>query len=222
LSVIKGVIEMEILEKKLAERREATKERVATETLTKMLKATQNLKNEDVEKRAFNVGDKIENSKLLNSLSEEVELIEILDNKPSIISFYRGTWCPYCNLELAAYNKILQNKKEVNMIAISPEKPDSSVDTANLNFKVFSDINNELAKKLNLAFDITETIEEVYKGFGIDLEESQGNKDRILPIPATYIVNSSREIVYAYIDADYTKRAEPKEVIEKYLEIFNL
>ncbi|MGL4357838.1 peroxiredoxin-like family protein [Cetobacterium sp.] len=213
---------MEILEKKLAERREATKERVAPETLTKMLKATQNLKNEDVEKRAFNVGDKIENSKLLNSLSEEVELIEILDNKPSIISFYRGTWCPYCNLELAAYNKILQNKKEVNMIAISPEKPDSSVDTANLNFKVFSDINNELAKKLNLAFDITETIEEVYKGFGIDLEESQGNKDRILPIPATYIVNSSREIVYAYIDADYTKRAEPKEVIEKYLEIFNL
>ncbi|MGL5231335.1 MAG: peroxiredoxin-like family protein [Cetobacterium sp.] len=213
---------MEILEKKLAERREATKERVAPETLTKMLKATQNLKNEDVEKRAFNVGDKIENSKLLNSLSEEVELIEILDNKPSIISFYRGIWCPYCNLELAAYNKILQNKKEVNMIAISPEKPDSSVDTANLNFKVFSDINNELAKKLNLAFDITETIEEVYKGFGIDLEESQGNKDRILPIPATYIVNSSREIVYAYIDADYTKRAEPKEVIEKYLEIFNL
>ncbi|MGL5188123.1 MAG: peroxiredoxin-like family protein [Cetobacterium sp.] len=213
---------MEILEKKLAERREATKERVAPETLTKMLKATQNLKNEDVEKRAFNVGDKIENSKLLNSLSEEVELVKILDNKPSIISFYRGTWCPYCNLELAAYNKILQNKKEVNMIAISPEKPDSSVDTANLNFKVFSDINNELAKKLNLAFDITETIEEVYKGFGIDLEESQGNKDRILPIPATYIVNSSREIVYAYIDADYTKRAEPKEVIEKYLEIFNL
>ena len=213
---------MEILEKKLAERREATKERVAPETLTKMLKATQNLKNEDVEKRAFNVGDKIENSKLLNSLSEEVELIEILDNKPSIISFYRGIWCPYCNLELAAYNKILQNKKEVNMIAISPEKPDSSVDTANLNFKVFSDINNELAKKLNLAFDITETIEEVYKGFGIDLEESQGNKDRILPIPATYIVNSSREIVYAYIDADYTKRAEPKEVIEKYLENFNL
>ncbi len=108
------------------------------------------------------------------------------------------------------------------MIAISPEKPDSSVDTANLNFKVFSDINNELAKKLDLAFDITETIEEVYKGFGIDLEESQGNKDRVLPIPATYIVDSSRKIVYAYIDADYTKRAEPKEVIEKYLENFNL
>ncbi|MGL4653832.1 peroxiredoxin-like family protein [Cetobacterium sp.] len=213
---------MEILEKKLAKRRESTKERVAAETLTKMLKATQNLKNEDVEKRAFNVGDKIENSKLLNSLSEEVELVKILDNKPSIISFYRGTWCPYCNLELAAYNKILQNKKGVNMIAISPEKPDSSVDTANLNFKVFSDINNELAKKLDLAFDITETIEEVYKGFGIDLEESQGNKDRVLPIPATYIVDSSRKIVYAYIDADYTKRAEPKEVIEKYLENFNL
>lgn len=107
------------------------------------------------------------------------------------------------------------------MIAISPEKPDSSIDTKNLNFKVFSDINNNLAKKLNLSFDITETIESIYEGFGIDLEKSQGNRNRILPIPATYILDSSRTVDYAYIDADYTKRAEPQEVINKYLELFN-
>lgn len=72
-----------------------------------------------------------------------------------------------------------------------------------------------------LSFDITGTIESIYEGFGIDLEKSQGNRNRILPIPATYILDSSRTIIYAYINADYTKRAEPQEVIDKYLELFN-
>lgn len=213
---------MHTLEGELAERRESTKLRVAPEILSKMLTATKNLKNSDIEEKAFNVGDKFEDSILLNNLGEEIRLFEVLDNKPAIISFYRGTWCPYCNLELLAYNDLLKERKGINMIAISPEKPDSSIDTKNLNFKVLSDKDNELAKKLNLAFDITETIEDVYKGFGIDLEKSQGNRKRILPIPATYIIDSSGTIIYSYIDADYTKRAEPKKVIEKYLELIGV
>ena len=213
---------MHTLESELAERRESTKLRVAPEILSKMLTATKNLKNSDIEEKAFNVGDKFEDSILLNNLGEEIRLFEVLDNKPAIISFYRGTWCPYRNLELLAYNDLLKERKGINMIAISPEKPDSSIDTKNLNFKVLSDKDNELAKKLNLAFDITETIEDVYKGFGIDLEKSQGNRKRILPIPATYIIDSSGTIIYSYIDADYTKRAEPKKVIEKYLELIEV
>ncbi|MGL5210488.1 peroxiredoxin-like family protein [Cetobacterium sp.] len=208
-----------VLEKKLSERRESAKNRISSEILSKMLEATQSLKNSELEKEAFNIGDKIEDMILLNNLGDKVSIMEVLGKQPAIISFYRGTWCPYCNLELSTYNKLLKDKNKIKMIAISPERPESSINVENLNFEVLSDIDNKFAKKLNLTFDITETIESIYDGFGINLEKSQGKKSRILPIPATYIVDSSGVIVYAYIDADYTKRAEPKEVIDKYLEL---
>ena len=208
-----------VLEKKLSERRESAKNRISSEILSKMLQATQSLKNSELEKEAFNIGDKIEDMILLNNLGDKVSIMEVLGKQPAIISFYRGTWCPYCNLELSTYNKLLKDKNKIKMIAISPERPESSINVENLNFEVLSDIDNKFAKKLNLTFDITETIESIYDGFGINLEKSQGKKSRILPIPATYIVDSSGVIVYAYVDADYTKRAEPKEVIDKYLEL---
>lgn len=208
-----------ILEKKLSERRESAKNRISPEILSKMLEATQSLKNSELEKEAFNIGDKIEDTILLNNLGDEVSIMDILGKQPAIISFYRGTWCPYCNLELSTYNELLKDKNKIKMVAISPERPESSINVENLNFEVLSDIDNKFAKKLNLTFDITETIENIYDGFGINLEKSQGKKSRILPIPATYIVDSSGIIVYAYIDADYTKRAEPKDVIDKYLEL---
>ena len=208
-----------ILEKKLSERRESAKNRISPEILSKMLEATQSLKNSELEKEAFNIGDKIEDTILLNNLGDEVSIMDILGKQPAIISFYRGTWCPYCNLELSTYNELLKDKNKIKMVAISPERPESSINVENLNFEVLSDIDNKFAKKLNLTFDITETIENIYDGFRINLEKSQGKKSRILPIPATYIVDSSGVIVYAYIDADYTKRAEPKEVIDKYLEL---
>ncbi|MEG0235802.1 MAG: peroxiredoxin-like family protein [Cetobacterium sp.] len=208
-----------VLEKKLSERRESAKNRISPEILSKMLEATQSLKNSELEKEAFNIGDKIEDMILLNNLGDKVSIMEVLGKQPAIISFYRGTWCPYCNLELSTYNKLLKDKNKIKMIAISPERPESSINVENLNFEVLSDIDNKFAKKLNLTFDITETIESIYDGFGINLEKSQGKKSRILPIPATYIVDSSGVIVYAYIDADYTKRAEPKDVIDKYLEL---
>lgn len=210
---------MNILEKKLSERRESAKNRISPEILSKMLEATQSLKNSELEKEAFNIGDKIEDTILLNNLGDEVSIMDILGKQPAIISFYRGTWCPYCNLELSTYNELLKDKNKIKMVAISPERPESSINVENLNFEVLSDIDNKFAKKLNLTFDITETIENIYDGFGINLEKSQGKKSRILPIPATYIVDSSGIIVYAYIDADYTKRAEPKDVIDKYLEL---
>lgn len=208
-----------ILEKKLSERRESAKNRISPEILSKMLEATQSLKNSELEKEAFNIGDKIEETILLNNLGDKVSIMDVLGKQPAIISFYRGTWCPYCNLELSTYNELLKDKNKIKMIAISPERPESSINVENLNFEVLSDIDNKFAKKLNLTFDITETIENIYDGFGINLEKSQGKKSRILPIPATYIVDSSGIIVYAYIDADYTKRAEPKDVIDKYLEL---
>ena len=91
---------MNRLEDKLKERRDSSKARVTPEILSKMLSATKDLKESKIEEKAFNIGDKFEDSILLNNLGEEIQLLEALDNKPTIISFYRGAWCPYCNLEL--------------------------------------------------------------------------------------------------------------------------
>ncbi|MGL5278281.1 MAG: redoxin domain-containing protein [Cetobacterium sp.] len=121
-----------VLEKKLSERRESAKNRISPEILSKMLEATQSLKNSKLEKEAFNIGDKIEDMILLNNLGDKVSIMEVLGKQPAIISFYRGTWCPYCNLELSTYNELLKDKNKIKMIAISPERPESSINVENL------------------------------------------------------------------------------------------
>ncbi len=208
------------LEEKLAARREGAKERLEPKVLSQMLEGTKNLKDSGLEEKVFNVGDKIGNSVLLNNLGKEVEIVDLLGEKPAIITFYRGTWCPYCNLELAAYNEILKEDDYINLFAISPELPESATNIDELNFTVLSDVDNKFAKSLNLTFELEENIGEIYKGFGIDLEKSQGNDKRILPVPVTYILDGAGVIIYAFIDTDYTRRAEPQEVIDKYKELF--
>ena len=213
---------MNILEQQLSQTREASKNRIKPEALVQMREATTNLKNTDIERVAFNVGANIGDAILLDHWKNDISLKEYLNNRPCIISFYRGTWCPYCNLELKVYNELLSKEPKVTMVAISPEMPKSGLDIEHLNFAVFSDIDNTFAKKLNLTFKLSETLEAVYKGIGIDLEKSQGNQESLLPLPATYIVDASGMIVYAYLEADYTKRAEPQEVIKLYKKLFKL
>ncbi len=96
-------------------------------------------------------------STLLNHRNEDVALESIVKGKKTIISFYRGSWCPYCNLEINYYNRLLSlpENSDVNMVAISPEKPDvtmESKDIETLHFPVLSDSNNTLARSLNLVF----------------------------------------------------------------------
>ena len=185
---------------------------------TQMSKATLNLKKTGIEDNAKSSGDIFDNAVLLDLESKEVDLYKLLGKKPAIISFYRGSWCPYCNLELRAYEALLSKKenKDVVMIAISPKKPDiTSVeqDVSKLNFTVLSDVDNKLAIKLKIMYHLPKTLQLFY---GKSVKKSTGVNDYNLPIPATYVIDGNHKIIKAWINADYTKRAEPSEVLVSY------
>ncbi len=207
-----------MLAKKLEERKIASEAKRDDRVNGIMYDSTQSLKNLKLAENAANIGDKLPDANLINHLGDTVKLYDYLKGRPTIISFYRGTWCPYCNMEIAEYNELLQGE-DVNMLAISPEKPDAvnvQMDMAALPFTVLSDVDNGLANELKLVFTLSDDLLGVYQTFNIDLEKSQGNSKNSLPIPATYIVDANGVIVKAWIDADYTVRAEPSEVISAY------
>lgn len=211
---------MSLSEKLLAKRQQNNK-RIPFYITNYMDSLSMKLKQSGAEKRALKKGDPFPNGVLMNHLGNEVILSDYLGHNRAIISFYRGAWCPYCNLELRAYNALLEDdeNKDVNMIAISPEKPDQAIDTIDidtLNLTVLSDVNNEFAKKIGLVFKTTALLRLLYRFDGINLNKSQGNQFGELPIPATYVIDSDGTITYAFIDADYTRRAEPTEVIAAY------
>ncbi|MEK6266287.1 MAG: AhpC/TSA family protein [Clostridium sp.] len=177
------------------------------------------LAHKEIEKTALKLGDKLPDFELENSIGEKINSYDLLSNGPLVISFYRGKWCPYCNLEMQAYQEALPEIKGLGaqLVGISPELPDNSmslVEKYSLKFEILSDIDNKLANKFGLTYYVEKELQEAYKNLGIDLVSSQGNSNYELPVPATYVVNSNGTIVLAFINTDYTKRLEPCEVIE--------
>ncbi|WP_299251968.1 peroxiredoxin-like family protein [uncultured Aquimarina sp.] len=176
-----------------------------------------NLKDTQITSRTLKTGDKIPEIILPNATGTNISIQELLSNKKVVLSFYRGGWCPYCNLELKALQQY-QDKFEglgATLVAISPETPDNSLNTSeknNLHFEVLSDIDNKIAEEFNLAFTLPKDLIEVYKGFGIDLIKSNGNQDHQLPISATYVIDQDGTIIYDFIKEDYKERADPKEI----------
>jgi len=178
----------------------------------------ESVKMSGILEKALNVGDIAPNFKLNNALGEPVELYQYLKKGKVILTWYRGGWCPYCNLTLHE----LQNKlpefeaNGANLIALTPELPDKSLSTSEkhaLKFEVLSDIGNKIGKEYGIVFKLTSDVANSYnKAFG--LNEHNGDKSNELPLPATYIINEDGKIVYAFLDADYRNRAEPGELIE--------
>lgn len=178
----------------------------------------ESVKNSGVLEKALNVGDIAPNFKLNNALGEPVELYQYLKKGKVILTWYRGGWCPYCNLTLHE----LQNKlpefeaNGANLIALTPELPDKSLSTSEkhaLKFQVLSDIGNKIGKEYGIVFKLTSDVANSYnKAF--DLNEHNGDKSNELPLPATYIINEDGKIVYAFLDADYRNRSEPEELVK--------
>ena len=171
-----------------------------------------------LEKGALKAGQEMPVFQLNNHLNRPVPSYELLGKGPLIISFYRGSWCPYCNVELNALQKYQERFTSLGaqLIAITPELPDgtlSSIKKHKITFEVLSDVDNEVAKKFGLVFTLPEKLKDVYKSFGFDLEKSNGNDKWELPMPATYIVNPDGIIEYAFVNADYTKRLEPEIIL---------
>ena len=195
-------------------------ERHPGEAQVLMKNAIDELKQTTIIERAYKTGDSIPQIELPNAMGTFVNVQDILARKKKVvIAFYRGGWCPYCNLELRALQQFLPKIKELGaeLIAISPETPDNSLSTIEkneLSFQVLSDENNRVAKSLNLVYQIPEYLNELYKTFGIDLASNQENNDRELPTAATYVVDTNGKITYHFLEEDYKLRADPADVLK--------
>ncbi len=199
---------------------EAFKEKVPQDIQQVMLDATEDLKRLSLSKNALKISDKAIDFELPNAVNKPVSLKEALENNDFVvINFYRGIWCPYCNLELQALQSINSELEKLNakLIAISPQTPDSSLTTKEKNeleFEVLSDKDNKVAKEYGLVFSLAEELRPIYKSFGIDIVAANEENSFELPMPATYIVNKNQEIIYSFIDEDYTKRSEPQTILD--------
>ncbi|MBB1384875.1 AhpC/TSA family protein [Pseudoalteromonas sp. SG45-5] len=192
--------------------------KLPADVLALMNTTNEELIAQHIKDNALQTGQKVENFSLENHKGENVKLADLLQKGPVIISFYRGGWCPYCNLELKALNDYLPQFKtqSAQLVAISPQLPDETLSTAqknNLEFDVLSDVCNKVAEQFGLLFTLDERIQKLYTEFGIDFEHYYGDKSFKLPLPATYVINQEGIITYAFLNEDYTLRAEPIDVM---------
>lgn len=169
--------------------------------------------------QALTKGDAAPSFTLPDHQGNTVNLADLLANGPVLINFYRGEWCPYCNLELRAYQSQLDRiqKATASLIAISPMLPDNSLDIAQKNqlaFPVLSDVGNKVAAEFGLVFTVDTRIQAMYlERLGNDLPTLNGDDSFTLPLPATYLIGQDGTIIYAYVNADYRLRADPEDVL---------
>ncbi|QXP62269.1 AhpC/TSA family protein [Polaribacter sp. R2A056_3_33] len=173
--------------------------------------------NSGILEKALNVGDKAPDFNLKNALNESVSLYDELKNGPVVLTWYRGGWCPYCNITLHYLQEKLPEFQQAGatLIALTPELPDNSLSTSeknNLEFNVLSDVGNTVGKEYGVVFKLTDEVAEIYEaGFG--LSDFNGDKNNELPLAATYVIDTNGVIQYAFLDADYRERAESSDIL---------
>ncbi|HAI74886.1 MAG TPA: alkyl hydroperoxide reductase [Microscillaceae bacterium] len=177
------------------------------------------LKEAEVKDHCLKVGDKIPFFRLHNHQNQLLFSDELLDKRWLVLVFYRGAWCPFCNLYLNYLQKSLTQIENVpaHLVAISPQTPDNSAKIKkdnNLTFDVLSDLGSEVAKQFRLVFTVPEYLNDVYMRNGVDIQYFNGQGKLELPMPATYIIDKQGIICYAYVEYDYTRRMDPKEIIQ--------
>lgn len=163
-------------------------------------------------------GEQAPNFTLKNHLGEKVELYSFLQEGPVVLTFYRGAWCPYCNLQLKAYQNILPEIEALGakLIAVNPQRSDDSLsilEKQQLTFPVLSDLELSVATKYNIVYELPIYLQDAYKSLGLDLEKLNGDCSWRLPLTATFIIDQHGLICYSFINADYKERMEPIDII---------
>jgi peroxiredoxin len=208
------------LKEQLAEYRAGWYKRVPAERQAIMQRHIDQLRSGTIARTMLKVGDRAPAIVLENAKGATVDVATLLKDGPVIVNFYRGGWCPYCNFELKAYQEILPEITAAGalLVAISPEKPDDTVSTAEKNaltFEVLSDTGQKVGRAFGLVYEFTEELKSAYHGFNVDIPARNGAPDEwALPVSATYVIDRDGSIIYAYTDPDYRDRADPRDVLK--------
>ncbi|WP_089100228.1 peroxiredoxin-like family protein [Streptomyces hyaluromycini] len=183
-----------------------------------MDRAGQELADSGQARRALTVGDRAPHFTLPSASGATRNLDDLLAEGPVVLTFYRGAWCPYCNIALRALQQhhVDITARGARLVAVSPQIPDESLSLAekhSLTFDVLSDTGSNTAKEYGLAFDLPDDLAAVYDKLGLDLQHVNGGHPRTLPLPATYVIDHDGTIRWAFVDTDYTTRAEPADIL---------
>ncbi|HEY4324666.1 MAG TPA: peroxiredoxin-like family protein [Mucilaginibacter sp.] len=170
----------------------------------------------EIKSRALKMDEVAPDFTLKNALGEAITLSTEIKRGPVILTWYRGGWCPYCNLTLAYLQRFLTQFRDAGakLIAITPEKPDETLTTKekhDLEFEVLTDDDNKIAKLYGGVHQLNQEVKDFYKDRGV--LDHYDNNIQEFPVPATYIISSEGKVIYAFVESDYRQRAEPAFIV---------
>lgn len=206
------------LQTKLDSFKSGFEKQVPQSALDVMHKSTDDLRASGILDATVKVGDQLDDFTLSNQDGAPVPLSTLVESGPVILSFFRGTWCPFCNLELEALNDALADFSAagVRFVAVSPQTSEHSAKLKadkGLDFDILSDVGNGLAETLGVAFAVDAELRKIYESFGVKLPDYNGDDSWRLPMPTRLVIDQDRIVRHAEIDPDYTVRPEPSETL---------
>lgn len=183
------------------------------------LRSIQDLKARGVGSDALAAGNSAPDFALPDQNGRQVRMTDLLAKGPVVLNFYRGAWCPFCNIELRGLQRSYPRLQELgaSLVAISPQLPDASLTLAErhgLGFPVLSDVGNAVARRYGLVFRLSDELLGVFKDRGTDLAEVNGDDGSFeLPVPATFVLDRRGIVRKAWVHVDHTHRTDPDDVV---------
>jgi peroxiredoxin len=197
----------------------AATERLPTEVLEVFDRSIEDFLDQGIPTDSIKVGDVLEPFTLDDATRTPVGLAQLVESGPAVIVFYRGGWCPYCNLALRTYQQELLPQLEAfdaRLVAISPQSPDESLSTAEkiaLEFTVLSDPGARLADQIGIAFEQADDVLAAQRNLGLDLTKVNAEGAVRLPRPTVLVVDQDRIVRFVDVQPDYTARTEVADII---------
>jgi len=197
----------------------AVAEHLPSEVLGVFDRSIQDLLDQGVPSNSIKSGEVLEPFTLEDATGTPVSLDQIVESGPAVIVFYRGGWCPYCNLALRTYQQELLPQLDAvgaRLVAISPQSPDESLSTvekASLEFTVLSDPGSRLADRIGIAFEQADEVLGAQRELGLDLAKVNAEGAVRLPRPTVLIVDKGRTVRFVDVQPDYTARTEVVDII---------
>ncbi len=192
---------------------------IPAESFATLAEAADEMGREDHAGRALRPGEAAPDFTLPDAEGNPVALGDLLRDGPVVATFFRGTWCPYCNVQLHAYQQSYAEIRNAGatLVAISPQTPDQSQVIAEHNrlaFPVLSDAGNAVARRYVPVFVVADAPREAMRGIGVSLSEYNGDESNELPVPGTFVIDRDGIVRLAHVEGDFRKRLDPREILE--------
>ena len=208
------------LSEQLLEIRARTRELVRPENLQIQERSIRELEASGAAEKILPVGAQGPEFGLTDSNGRLVRSTDVLSRGPLVVLFFRGRWCPYCIATVEAWQRFLpeMQKHHASLLAISPQtikQNNLMAEQHRLSFPLLSDPGNKVAKQFGVAYKLPQDLQELNRRILVNLEFINGDKSWELPMPATFLIASDRQILFAEAHPDYTQRTEPQRVLNR-------